>query len=107
MKYEMKCPFCGKDMIYIKDKELESKGWVSMDCPDEEEELLVPINNPSLIKINTVSDKKSSKKHITINKDIQKKLDKITNMSSSLNTLDKKIELDPINSSHKKWFEEN
>ena len=51
--YKMKCPRCGEEMEYTKNEEIESKGFIAMDCPNGcEGGYLVPLNNPNLIKIN-------------------------------------------------------
>ena len=49
MKYIMKCIRCGEEMNYIKDEEIESMGFVAMDCPNGcESGYLVPKDNPNL-----------------------------------------------------------
>lgn len=51
--YKMKCPRCGEEMEYTKNEEMERLDVVVMDCINNcEDEYLVPINNPNLIKIN-------------------------------------------------------
>ena len=48
-KYIMKCYICGAEMTYIKNEEIESKGFIAMDCPNGcEGGYLVPLNNPDL-----------------------------------------------------------
>lgn len=55
MKYTMDCYRCGESMNYIKNEELESKGFISMECPNGcEGGYLVPHNNPDLTKIKDV-----------------------------------------------------
>lgn len=55
MKYSMKCYRCGEIMKYTKDVEMESKGFISMDCPNGcEGGYLVPKDNPDLIKVKEV-----------------------------------------------------
>ena len=52
MKYIMKCCRCGEIMEYIKDEEMECKGFISMDCPNGcDEGYLIPKDNPNLIKV--------------------------------------------------------
>lgn len=52
MTYKMKCMRCKEDMIYIEDKEMESLGWISMDCPNGcEGGYLIPHDNPYLEKV--------------------------------------------------------
>lgn len=47
--YKMKCCNCGKEMIYIKDKEIEEMGWVKMNCPNGcDGGYYVPKKNPNL-----------------------------------------------------------